>query len=151
MEPWRAGGGRAHRARPPLHRQRNPFHFDTRHNSFGVLSPGLRRIVGEVFCSNRREQAPVNQPHHFTMPEPGEAVSSQSLLTTGTTWLNPVAFTTSPFFHVSCAAASVSTRINTRYQPDNRCRQRHRVRKAVFVQLVCIRPKAFYNVFRPGQ
>ena len=36
------------------------------------------------------------------MPAIWEAVSSQRLLITGTTWLNPVAFVTSPFFHVSC-------------------------------------------------
>ena len=101
-EPLPAGGGRALRARPPLRRAKESRSFDTRHNCFGVLSPELHRIVGEVFCSNRREQAPVNQPHHFTMPEPSEAVSSQRLLTTGTTWLNPAAFATSPFFHVSC-------------------------------------------------
>jgi hypothetical protein len=34
---------------------------------------------------------------------------------------------------------------------SNRCRQRHRVRKAVFVQLVRICPKAFADVIRSGQ
>lgn len=38
-----------------------------------------------------------------------------------------------------------------REKSDNRCRQRHRVRKAVFVQLVRICPKAFADVIRSGQ
>jgi hypothetical protein len=49
------------------------------------------------------------------------------------------------------ATASVSTRINNRYQAENRCRQRHRVRKAVLVQFVRICPKAFADVIRSGQ
>ena len=71
----RSAGGRSAPA-PPAPRPRNPFQFDTRHNSFGVLSPGLHRIVGVLFFSNPREQAPVNEPHQATMPEPCEAVSS---------------------------------------------------------------------------
>jgi hypothetical protein len=63
---------------------------------------------------------------------------------------NPT-FQNQPVFSCVLDAASVSTRINTRYQADNRCRQRHRVRKAVFVQLVRICPKAFCNVVRSGQ
>jgi len=55
-----------------------------------------------------------------------------------------------PVFSCVPSAASVSTRINTRYQADNRCRQRHRVRKAVFVQLVGICSKAFAHVLRSG-
>src|ERR1039457_6378896 len=63
---------------------------------------------------------------------------------------NPT-FQNQPVFSCVLAAASVSTRVYTRYQTDNRRRQRHRVRKAVFVQLIRICPKAFADVVRAGQ
>ncbi len=125
--------------------------FDTRHSSFGVLSQHPRRIVSELSFSHRREHAPVNQQHQCTMPAIWEAVSSQRILATGTNLVKPRCFLHQPVFSCVPAAASVSTRIYTRDQTDNRCRQRHRVRKAVFVQLVCVRPKAFRNVVRSGQ
>jgi len=125
--------------------------FDTRHSSFGVLSQHPRRIVSELSFSHRREPAPVNQQHQCTMPAIWEAVSSQRLLATGTHLVKPRCFRHQPVFSCVPAAASVSTRINRRYQADNRCRQRHRVRKAVFVQLVGVGPQALCHVIRSSQ
>ena len=65
--------------------------------------------------------------------------------------VKPRRFDHQPVFSCVLTAASVSTRVYTRYQTDNRCRQRHRVRNAVFVQLVRICANAFADVIRSGQ
>jgi hypothetical protein len=71
-----AGDRRAGAPRPPTgHRPRNPVKFDTRHNSFGVLSANRWRIFGSVFCVQHREINHV-KPDHAPMPAITEAVSS---------------------------------------------------------------------------
>jgi hypothetical protein len=127
-----AGGRRrALRARQPTHRPRYPVKFDTRHNSFGVLSSEHLRIVGRTSHARIRRGCLIVNP----------TLSGKKNQTFGN----------QPVFSCVLAAASVSTRINTRYQSDNRCRQRHRVRKAVFVQLISVCPKTFTDVIRSGQ
>ena len=85
------------------HRPRYPFGFDTRHNSFGVLSAAsVGGFSATRFLCNPREQAPVNEPHHVTMPTTTEAVSSQRRLTAeDVQTVRTAAFVTSPFYHVS--------------------------------------------------
>ena len=125
-------GGRALRAYPPAPGQGNLGIFDTRDSSFRVLSLPSNGGLSALFLPNRRGHAPLKPEQQ---PCPQAARRSHR----------------TPDFSCVLTAASVSTRINTRYQADNRCRQRHRVRKAVFVQLVCIGPKAFCNVIRSSQ
>ena len=126
--------------------------FDTRHNSFGVLSALHRRIVGAAPFVQPQGTSPRKRArralHHARM---NRGCLIAKLTHGGNHLVKPRRFRHQPVFSGVLDAASVSTRINTRYQADNRCRQRHRVRKAVFVQLVCIRPKAFCNVIRSGQ
>ena len=152
-EPSPVVGGRALRARSAAPRPRNPFHFDTRHNRFGVLSPAsVGGLSAPCFLCDPREQAPVNQPHHALHPARSRRGCLIAKVThSGNHLVKPRRFHHQPVFSCVPAAASVSTRIHTRYQTDNRCRQRHRVRKAVFTQLVGVGPKALRHVVRSGQ
>jgi hypothetical protein len=135
----------------PVHRQRNPVNLTRATIALAFYRPDCIGLSATCFFSDPRGQAPVNEPHHVTMPATVEAVSSQRLLTTGTTWLNPVAFVTSPFFHVSCPQ---------RLSPLASIPAISRITDAdsvtVFAKLYlfssyAIRPKAFRNVIRSGQ
>jgi hypothetical protein len=147
-----AVGGRALRARPPSHRPRNPFQFDTRHNSFGVLSSAsVGGLSGSVFW-RPQGTCPLTSPRTiYTARNRRGCLIAKATHCGNRPTVKPRRFCHQPVFSCVPAAASVSTRINTRYQADNRCRQRHRVRKAVFTQLIRICPKAFADVFRAGQ
>jgi type I restriction enzyme R subunit len=70
--------------------------------------------------------------------------------------VKPSHFRHQPVFSCVPAAASVSTLVYTRYQTNNRRRQRHRVRKTVFVQLVFATGSIneaieYYNLFKEVQ
>ena len=160
-------GGRALRARPPAPGQGIPGEFDTRDSSFRVLSLPSDGGLSALFLPNRGGYAPFGQNSYHARRQRGGLIANTTLSGTaskpwGTAPLrqeqppDPQAqrhptFHNPPVFSCVLTAASVSTRINTRYQTDNRCRQRHRIRKAVLVQLVGICPKAFCHVSRSSQ
>src|SRR5882724_3480901 len=76
---WRpaAGAGAARPLPATGHPSKESIQFDTRHNRFGVLSvASIGGFSATCFYSNPRRQAPVNEPHHVTMPAITEAVSS---------------------------------------------------------------------------
>jgi hypothetical protein len=68
----RALRARAHATGLPA---KESIQFDTRHNSFGVLSVNRWRIFERVFCVQHREMNHV-KPDHAPMPAITEAVSS---------------------------------------------------------------------------
>ena len=138
------------RARSAAPRPRNPFHL-TRATIALAFYPGLRwRIVSEAFLATAGDMPPYTSTSITPCPQSAR-LSHRKGYSPGNHLVKPRRFRHQPVFSCVLSAASVSTRIDTRYQTDNRCRQRHRVRKAVFVQLVCVCPQALRHVVRSGQ
>jgi hypothetical protein len=149
------GGGRW-RAHPRPQAKESSCSFDMRDSNFRVLSLPSNGGLSALLLPNRGGQAPL-KPEQLPCPQTARRSHRKSYFVQqgqpSRSRLNTPCqpFQNPPVFSCVPTAASVSTRINTRYQADNRCRQRHRVRKAVFTQLVCVCPKAFHNVVRSGQ
>jgi len=104
-----------------------------------------------AFMFYRGGQATLKPEPHQPCPQSGGCLIVKATHRGNSLELCPPGFRHQPVLSGVLTAASVSTRVDPRYQTENRRRQRHRVRQAVFVQLVCVCPQAFRNVVRSGK
>jgi hypothetical protein len=103
--------GAAPGARPP--RPRNPFYsFDTRHNSFGILSPASQwRIIGPL-SSTVGDKPLLSQSRYDQARSPGGCLIAKSVPHGSPATRPPTIL----FFHVSIAAVSLPNSSRTRHQ-----------------------------------